>query len=524
MSETPTMASWSMVPRKGRHGRPRAAADKYHGVKKSTCLRRAGQAATAATTPPLFAKALTPSATRRKVVATPPRCPPGTGLDKFRRAVPAGCSTSDREQSRHFAAGLAAQGTVRSEQLSPASPATTRSPHVAIRTAGALRQGPSGMGGATVDPIRQLRLLTFAPAPFVAMPRPTRPKWPQGQTMALHDDGPIALRYPRGNGVGVPLPEIPERLEIGKGRIVREGKKVAILSLGTRLEEALKAADALEGRGLSTTVADLRFAKPLDEALIRRLLTAHEVAVTSRPRSAASAPTSSPWPADEGLIDGGLKLRTLAALPPLPGPGKPEKQYADRPLDADGIVDAVLRRCATTAPEWWRARARDPGPSPWLLAACAALLPVSPGIAKKKPPPLPAHVVSDEQLYKSAMECKVRIEALVPLAGNAKERKRIEHALALWTEQEQAVGTKLGKSFGDMLKDEIFFGLEEGSRPGPFSSANICLQARGRCDLACVSAAYAKSRRKFRRLAKNPRLANPRAGRRQRPVSGWQWR
>jgi 1-deoxy-D-xylulose-5-phosphate synthase len=88
------------------------------------------------------------------------------------------------------------------------------------------------------------------------------------------------LRYPRGNGVGVPLPEVPERLEIGKGRVVREGKTVAILSLGTRLAEALKAADTLDARGLSTTVADLRFAKPLDEALIRRLLATHEVAVT----------------------------------------------------------------------------------------------------------------------------------------------------------------------------------------------------------------------------------------------------
>ena len=88
------------------------------------------------------------------------------------------------------------------------------------------------------------------------------------------------MRYPRGNGVGVALPETPERLEIGKGRIVREGKKVAILSLGTRLQEALKAADALDAKGLSTSVADLRFAKPLDEELIRRLLTTHEVAVT----------------------------------------------------------------------------------------------------------------------------------------------------------------------------------------------------------------------------------------------------
>ncbi len=100
------------------------------------------------------------------------------------------------------------------------------------------------------------------------------------KTMQEHDSGPIAVRYPRGNGVGVAMPETPKALAIGKGRVVREGKKVAILSLGTRLAEALKAADRLDAQGLSTTVADLRFAKPLDEGLIRRLLATHEVAVT----------------------------------------------------------------------------------------------------------------------------------------------------------------------------------------------------------------------------------------------------
>src|SRR3989337_160450 len=99
-------------------------------------------------------------------------------------------------------------------------------------------------------------------------------------TMALHDSGPSAVRYPRGEGRGVALPEVPEALEIGKGRIVREGRQVAILSLGTRLEEAEKAAAQLEAMGLSTTIAELRFAKPLDSELIRKLLATHEVAVT----------------------------------------------------------------------------------------------------------------------------------------------------------------------------------------------------------------------------------------------------
>ena len=99
-------------------------------------------------------------------------------------------------------------------------------------------------------------------------------------TAALYDDGPIAFRYPRGSGTGAQLPETPQQLEIGKGRIVREGKKVAIMSLGTRLAEALKAADTLDAKGLSTSVADMRFAKPLDEELIRHLIATHEVVIT----------------------------------------------------------------------------------------------------------------------------------------------------------------------------------------------------------------------------------------------------
>src|SRR3546814_13445383 len=94
-------------------------------------------------------------------------------------------------------------------------------------------------------------------------------------TAAQYDAGPIAFRYPRGSGTGVALPDVPQRLEIGKGRVVRQGTKVAILSLGTRLEEAIKAADQLEAKGLSSTVADMRFAKPLDTALIEKLMRTH---------------------------------------------------------------------------------------------------------------------------------------------------------------------------------------------------------------------------------------------------------
>jgi 1-deoxy-D-xylulose-5-phosphate synthase len=142
----------------------------------------------------------------------------------------------------------------------------------------------------------------------------------------------------------VPLPETPERLEIGKGRIVRQGKTVAILSLGTRLEEALKAADRLEAQGLSTTVADLRFAKPLDEELIRKLLTSHEVAVTIEEGAVGGLGAHVlTMASDTGLIDAGLKLRTMRLPDMYQDHDKPELQYKEAGLDADGIVDTVLK-------------------------------------------------------------------------------------------------------------------------------------------------------------------------------------
>jgi 1-deoxy-D-xylulose-5-phosphate synthase len=162
-------------------------------------------------------------------------------------------------------------------------------------------------------------------------------------TCAVHDSGPIAVRYPRGNGTGVAMPQVPEALEIGKGRIVREGRQVAILSLGTRLEEAMKAADTLEAKGLSASVIDLRFAKPLDEALIRRMLTTHEVAVTIEEGSIGGLGAHVlTLASDLGLTDNGLKIRTMRLPDIFQDQDKPEKQYADARLDADAIVDTVL--------------------------------------------------------------------------------------------------------------------------------------------------------------------------------------
>jgi len=163
-------------------------------------------------------------------------------------------------------------------------------------------------------------------------------------TMAVHDGGPIAVRYPRGEGRGLALPDQPEALEIGKGRIVREGKKVAILSLGTRLAEAEKAADQLDAMGLSTTVADLRFAKPLDGELIRRLLTTHEVAVTVEEASIGGVGAHVlTLASDEGLVDAGLKIRTMRLPDRFIDQDKPEKQYDEAGLNASQIVETVLK-------------------------------------------------------------------------------------------------------------------------------------------------------------------------------------
>ena len=163
-------------------------------------------------------------------------------------------------------------------------------------------------------------------------------------TAVLHDSGPIAFRYPRGNGTGVALPEVPQRLEIGKGRVVRHGSKIALLSLGTRLAEALKAADQLEARGLSTTVADLRFAKPLDAALIRQLMATHEVIVTIEEASIGGLGAHVlTLASDHGLLDAGLKIRTLRLPDRFQDQNAPDKQYDEAGLNAPHIVEAVLK-------------------------------------------------------------------------------------------------------------------------------------------------------------------------------------
>jgi 1-deoxy-D-xylulose-5-phosphate synthase len=162
-------------------------------------------------------------------------------------------------------------------------------------------------------------------------------------TCAAIDDRPSALRYPRGDGVGVNMPDVAQALEIGKGRIVREGSKIAILSLGTRLAEALKAADRLGAQGFSTTVADARFAKPLDEELLLRLAREHEVLITVEEGSIGGFGAFVLHTlAAKGALDRGLKVRTLTLPDIFQDHDKAEVMYAQAGLDADSIARAAL--------------------------------------------------------------------------------------------------------------------------------------------------------------------------------------
>jgi 1-deoxy-D-xylulose-5-phosphate synthase len=157
------------------------------------------------------------------------------------------------------------------------------------------------------------------------------------------DDRPSAFRYPRGEGTGVELPSQGRPLEIGKGRIVREGSAVALLSLGTRLGECLKAADQLAALGLPATVADARFAKPLDTDLIRRLVQNHEVLITIEEGSVGGFGSFVlQYLAGEGLLDRGLKVRQMVLPDVFIDQDKPEKMYETARLNAPHIVATVL--------------------------------------------------------------------------------------------------------------------------------------------------------------------------------------
>jgi 1-deoxy-D-xylulose-5-phosphate synthase len=346
-----------VVTQKGKgYGPAEAAADKYHGVQKFDVIT--GQQVKSAGGPPAYqnvfgAQLAKEAESDSRICAITAAMPSGTGLDKFAAAHP------DRffdvgiaeQHGVTFAAGLAAQGmrpfcAIYSTFLQRAFDQVVHD--VAIQNLPVRfaidRAGLVGADGATHAGSFDITYLATLPN-FVVMAAADEAELVHmTHTAAQYDTGPIAFRYPRGNGTGVALPEVPQMLEIGKGRIVRQGSKIALLSLGTRLAEALKAADQLEAKGLSTTVADLRFAKPLDEEMIRRLMATHEVIVTVEEGSIGGLGAHVlTMASDEGLTDAGLKIRTLRLPDVFQDHDAPDKQYDEAGLNAPQIVDTVLK-------------------------------------------------------------------------------------------------------------------------------------------------------------------------------------
>jgi len=345
-----------VVTKKGKgYGPAEATADKYHAVAKFDVVT--GTQVKAKVGPPsytsVFADALIDEANRDpKIVAITAAMPSGTGLDRFEKAHPT--RTFDvgiaEQHAVTFAAGLAAQGmrpfaTIYSTFLQRAYDQVVHD--VAIQNLPVRfaidRAGLVGADGATHAGSFDVTYLATLPNMVVMAAADEAELVNMVHTMALHDGGPIACRYPRGEGLGLELPNPPMRLEIGKGRILREGKTVAILSLGGRLQEALVAADQLAAKGLSTTVADMRFAKPLDVALVRRLATTHELLVTVEEGSIGGFGAHVlTWLSDEGLLDGGVKVRTLRLPDVFQDQDAPAAMYATAGLDAAGIAAAAL--------------------------------------------------------------------------------------------------------------------------------------------------------------------------------------
>jgi 1-deoxy-D-xylulose-5-phosphate synthase len=345
-----------IVTKKGKGYPPaEAAADKYHGVSKFNVIT--GEQAKAKPGPPnyqtVFAKSLIQLAEKdRKIVAITAAMPSGTGLDLFAEKFP------DRmfdvgiaeQHAVTFAAGLAADGmkpfaAIYSTFLQRGYDQVVHD--VAIQKLPVRfaldRAGLVGADGPTHAGSFDLGYLGALPG-FVVMAAADEAELGRMvATQAALDQGPSAVRYPRGEASGVAMPGELLPLEIGKGRIVREGATVAILSLGARLAEALKAADRLGGMGYSTTVADARFAKPLDEDLIRRLAREHEVLITIEEGAMGGfGAFVLHYLAREGALDRGLKIRTLTLPDIFQDHDAPAAMYAHAGLDADGIIRTAL--------------------------------------------------------------------------------------------------------------------------------------------------------------------------------------
>jgi 1-deoxy-D-xylulose-5-phosphate synthase len=345
-----------VVTQKGKGYPPaEASADKYHGVVKFN-VATGEQNKTPAKAPgytKVFAEALIAEAEKDdRIVAITAAMPAGTGLDLFAKRFPDRCFDVGiaEQHGVTFAAGLAAEGlkpfaAIYSTFLQRAYDQVVHDVAIqslpvrfAIDRAGLVgADGPTHAGSFDVTYLATLPgFVVMAAADEVELTNMVA-------TAAQIDDRPSAFRYPRGEGVGLQrtLPGTP--LEIGKGRILREGTSIAILSLGTRLQEALLAAERLSAYGLSATVADARFVKPLDTDLVRRLAREHEVFITVEEGAVGGFGAHvAQYLAWEGLLDNGLKLRPMILPDRFIDQDSPERMYEAAGLDAKAIVKTAL--------------------------------------------------------------------------------------------------------------------------------------------------------------------------------------
>jgi 1-deoxy-D-xylulose-5-phosphate synthase len=345
-----------VVTQKGKgYGPAEAAADKYHGVNKFDVVTgvQVKPEAKAPTYTDVFAKALIAEAEADpKIVAITAAMPSGTGLNKFAKHFPERCFDVGiaEQHGVTFAAGLASEGmkpfaAIYSTFLQRAYDQVVHD--VAIQSLPVRfaldRAGLVGADGPTHAGAYDVTYLATLPG-FVVMAAADEVElMNMVATCAAIDDRPSAVRYPRGEGIGLQLPERGTPLEIGKGRILREGSVVALLSFGTRMQECLKAADDLQARGLSTTVVDARFAKPLDTDLIKRLAREHEVLITVEEGAVGGfAAHVLQFLATEGMLDAGLKIRPLILPDRFLPHDKPQLQYDAAGLNAPQIVATAL--------------------------------------------------------------------------------------------------------------------------------------------------------------------------------------
>ena len=345
-----------VVTKKGKgYAHAEAAQDKYHGVSAFDVITGAQRKpkSNAPAYTKVFADALVDAARRdEKVVAITAAMPQGAGVDRMKELFPERVFDVGiaEQHAVTFAAGLATEGfrpfcAIYSTFLQRAYDQVVHD--VAIQNLPVRfaidRAGLVGADGPTHAGAFDLAALTCLPNMTVMAAADEAELVHMVATCAVHDSGPIALRYPRGDGVGVDMPERGQPLPIGKGRIMRQGSRIALLSLGTRLADALKAAEELASRGLSTTVADARFAKPLDRDLILKLAAGHELLITIEEGAVGGFGAHVlTLLSNEGALDRGLKVRTMTLPDRYQEHDKPEKMIAMAGLDAKGIVATAL--------------------------------------------------------------------------------------------------------------------------------------------------------------------------------------